>query len=121
LELELEFTSVDVSWPGAVHEPMMWRNSGTCRTIRENTSHAILLADEGHGLTPWVTTPFRNPVTHKQQCYNNLHCREREIFERFFGQLKQWFPVFQNKMRLVSEQVPSIICCCFILRKIQIA
>jgi hypothetical protein len=31
---------------------VIWRNSYTYRAIRENTSHAILLADEGNGLAP---------------------------------------------------------------------
>jgi hypothetical protein len=61
--------------------------------------------------------PFRNPVTQEQQSYNKLHCRERGIIERCFGQLKQRFPVFQNKRRLSSEQIPSIICC-FVLHNI---
>jgi hypothetical protein len=63
-------------------------------------------------------TPFRNPVTQEQQSYNKLHCRERGIIERCFDQLKQRFPILQNKVRLVSEQIPSIICCCFVLRNI---
>jgi hypothetical protein len=97
---------------------MIWRNSGTYRAIRENASHAILLADKGYSLAKWQMTPFRNPVTQEQQSYNKLHCRERGIIEICFGQLKQWFPILQNKMRLVSEQMPSIICCCFVLHNI---
>jgi hypothetical protein len=77
---------VDVSWPGSVHDARIWRNSDTYRAIRENTSHAILLVDEGYGLTPWLLTPFRNPVTQEQQSYNKLHCRERGIIEICFGQ-----------------------------------
>jgi hypothetical protein len=60
------FTSVDDSWPGSVHDTWIWRNSDTYRAIRENTSHTILLVDEGYGLAPWLMTPFRNPVTQEQ-------------------------------------------------------
>jgi hypothetical protein len=73
------FSSVDVSWPGSVHDARIWRNSDTYRAIRENTSYANLLADEGYGLAPWLMIPFRNPVTQEQQSYNKLHCRERGI------------------------------------------
>jgi hypothetical protein len=105
---------VEVSWPGLVHNARIWRNSDTYRAIRENNSHAILLVGKGYGLAPWLMTPFRNPVTQEQQSYNKLHCRERGIIERCFGQLKQRFFILQNKMRLASEQIPSIICCCFV-------
>jgi hypothetical protein len=63
-------------------------------------------------------TPFRNPVTQEQQSYNKLHCRQKGIIERCFGQLKQRFPILQYKMRLASEQIPSIICCWFVLHNI---
>jgi hypothetical protein len=112
------FTCVDVSWPGSVHDARIWRNSDTYRAFRENSSQAILLVDKGYGLAPWPMTPFRNPVIQEQHSYNKLHCRERGIIERCFGQLKQWFPILQNKMRLSSKQIPSIICCCFVLHNI---
>jgi hypothetical protein len=85
------------------------------RAIKENTSHAVLLADEGYGLAPWLMIPFRNPLTQEQQSYNKLHCRQKGITERCFGQLKQRFPILWNKMSLASEQIPSIVCCCFVL------
>jgi hypothetical protein len=109
---------VDVSRSGSVHDARIWRISDTYRAIRENTSDAILLADEGYGLVPWLMTPFRNPLTQEQQSYNMLHCRERGIIERCFGQLKQRFPILQNKIRLASEQIPSVICCCFVVHNI---
>jgi hypothetical protein len=112
------FTSVFVSWPRSVHDARIWSNSDTYKAIRESTSHAVLLADEGYGLAPWLMTPFRNPVSQEQQSYSKLHCRERGIIERCFGQLKQRFPIFQNKMRLASEQIPSIVCCCIVLHNI---
>jgi hypothetical protein len=55
------------------------------RAIRENTSHEILLVDEGYGLAPWLMTPYRDPLTQEQQSYSKLHYRERGIIERCFG------------------------------------
>jgi hypothetical protein len=87
-----------------VHDARIWRNSETYKAIRENTSYAILLPEEGYGSAPWLMTLFRNPVTQEQQPYDKLHCTERGIIERCFDQLKQRFPILQNKMRLASEQ-----------------
>jgi hypothetical protein len=64
------FTSLDVSWPGSVHDDRILRSSDTYRAIRKNTSNGILFPDEGNGLVPWLMTPFRNPVTQQQQSYD---------------------------------------------------
>jgi hypothetical protein len=46
------FTSVDVSWPGSVHDARIWRNSDIKRVMEENREKALLLGDEGYGIAP---------------------------------------------------------------------
>lgn len=111
------FTSIDASWPGSVRDVRIWKNSEMCRILRGNTCRALLLADEGYGVIPWLMTPFRNPDTPAEQSYNRLH-KERIIIERCFGQLKQRFPILHHKIRLATEKIPRVITCCFILHNI---
>ncbi|CAH2010964.1 unnamed protein product [Acanthoscelides obtectus] len=55
------FTSVDVSWPGSVHDSRIWRNSQT-RSQLINKANVALLGDDGYGIGPCLMTPFRNPT-----------------------------------------------------------
>jgi hypothetical protein len=108
------FTSIDASWPGSVHDARIWKNSDVCRILQANTCRALLLADEGYGVAPWLMTPFRNPDTPEEHSYNRLH-KERMIIERCFGQVKQRFPILHQKVRLATEKIPRVITCCFML------
>nr|CAH7744593.1 unnamed protein product [Callosobruchus chinensis] len=112
------FTSVDISWPGSVHDARIWTNSTIQPVISRNQVRALLLGESGFGIAPWLMTPFRTPNNPQQQAFNNLLTRERVIIERCFGQVKQRFPILQYKIRLATEKVPHIIACCFILHNV---
>ena len=83
-----EFTSVDVTWPGSVHDSRIWRNSDICRIMMENQANALLLGDSGYGISPWLMTPYRDPNNLEQASFNNCIKREHAIIERCFAQLK---------------------------------
>lgn len=108
-------TSIDCSWAGSVHDSRIWRNSNVRESMLENAVGALLLGDEGYGITPWVLTPYRNPCDRKEVNYNIVHKMERVVIERCFGQLKQRFPILQSKIRVATERIPSFITACFIL------
>ncbi|CAH1979413.1 unnamed protein product [Acanthoscelides obtectus] len=80
------FTSVDVSWPGSVHDDRIWRNSQT-RSQLIIEANVVLLGDDGYGTEPYLMTPFRNPTPGAEINYNKLLKQERVIIERCFGQL----------------------------------
>lgn len=113
-----EFTSVDASWPGSVHDARIWKNSDIYRVMERYMGEALLLGDSGYGIAPWLMTPFTPPVTPIQTSFNRCLTRERVIIERCFGQLKQRFPMLQHKLRIKTENIPSFIVCCFILHNV---
>lgn len=113
-----QFTSVDASWPGSVHDSRIWRNSDVCSVMTRRHGNALLLGDVGYGISPWLMTPFQNAPTPEQRAYNACITRERVVIERCFGQVKQRFPILQSKIRLATERVPSVILCCFILHNV---
>ncbi|XP_076049370.1 uncharacterized protein LOC143030050 [Oratosquilla oratoria] len=82
------FTSVDVSWPGSVHDLRIWRNSQVCLQLRTKRN-VVLLGDDRYGIEPCLMTPFRNPTSPAEVKYNKLFKKERVIIERCFGQLKR--------------------------------
>lgn len=112
------FTSFNCCWPGSVHDSRIWRNSDIYNIIINNPANAILLADEGYGLTPWVMTPYSNASSSIERNYNRIHKKERSLIERTFGQVKQRFPILQSKIRVALERVPNMIAACFILHNV---
>ncbi|CAH1958140.1 unnamed protein product [Acanthoscelides obtectus] len=108
------FTSVDVSWPGSVHDSGIWRNSQT-RLQLIIKANVVLLGDDGYGIEPCLMTPFRNPTPGAEINYNKLSKQERAIIERCFGQLKRRFPILQSVFRVKLENVLKIIIACIVL------
>ncbi|CAH1987571.1 unnamed protein product [Acanthoscelides obtectus] len=58
------FTSVDVSWPGSVHDSRIWRNSQT-RSQLINKANVVLLGDDGYGIEPCLQKSY-------SRCRNKL-------------------------------------------------
>lgn len=112
------FTSVDCSWAGSVHDARIWRNSAIQQVLNGNASGALLLGDEAYPLTPWLMKTYKNPTNDNERAFNRLIKKERCIIERMFGQLKQRFPILQNKIRIATERIPLVITACFILHNV---
>ncbi|CAH1964379.1 unnamed protein product, partial [Acanthoscelides obtectus] len=111
------FTSVDVSWPGSVHDSRIWRDSQT-RSQLINKANVVLLGHDGYGIGPWLRTPFRNPTPGAEINYNKLLNQERVIIDRCFSQLKRRFPILQYVCRVKLENVPKIIIACIVLHNV---
>lgn len=111
------FTSVDVSWPGSVHDSRIWKNSEFRQTMMR-TDNTVLLGDEGYGIEPWLMVPFRNPDDAIKRSYNNLLKQERVIIERCFGQVKRRFPILKYVCLVKLKNISNIVIACFILHNI---
>lgn len=84
----------------------------------DSESRAVLIGDEGYGITPYLMTCFKNPITDPEEAFNCLHKKERTIIERAFGQLKQRFPILYQKVRINTERIPNLITSCFVLHNV---
>ncbi|CAH1993118.1 unnamed protein product [Acanthoscelides obtectus] len=112
------FTSVDVSWPGSVHDSRIWKNSDV-REVMRRTQNIFLIADQGYGIEPWLMTPYREPVNiDVKKAYNKLLSKERVVIEQCFGQIKRRFPILKYCFRVKLTNVLDIIVACIILHNI---
>lgn len=113
-----QFTSISAEWPGSVHDSRIWRNSDVRGIISQFDGSACLLGDSGYGISPWLITPFKPARTHHQRQFNLLHCQERVIIERCFGQLKRRFPILGNCVRISLQNIPKLVVSCAVLHNI---
>jgi hypothetical protein len=63
--------------------------------VRLQNCGAVLLADSGYGLEPWLMTPFRICHTNEENVFNRLLKKERVIIETSFGQVKRRLPIIK--------------------------
>ena len=79
------------------------RNPNNVQSTRDASedswTDALLLGDEGYGITPCLK-------------------RERLIIERCFGQLKKRFPILQGRVTVHLNIVPSVIVACCIMHNV---
>ncbi|CAH1975637.1 unnamed protein product [Acanthoscelides obtectus] len=69
-----------------------------------NKANVVRLGDDGYGIKPCLTTPFRNPTPGAEINYNKLLKQERVIIERCFDQLKRRFPI-QHVLHNVAKSL----------------
>ena len=112
-------TSVDVSWPGSVHDARIWKNSDVLadhKRILGETSPFQELGDKAYGCTPYIMPPFKTNQVHvNRDRFNSNHKHERVMIEHLFGQLKARFPMLRGVIRLRTDRIPNFIMAGFVL------
>lgn len=111
------FTSVDVGWPGSVHDSRIFQTSDLRDVVSRNV-RGCLLGDSGYGISPYMMTPFADPDTPVKRSFNRAHTRNRVVIEQAFGQLKRRFPILRYGVRLKLENTPKCIVACFVLHNV---
>lgn len=115
-----EFTSIDAHWPGSVHDGGILRGSELFGVMENQRTDSILLGDVGCGIHSWLLTPFKPPRNPQEVAYSKLLSKERDIIERYFGQMTQRFSILQLQSQSQTRQNPkkcdSLLCghaqCC---------
>lgn len=112
------FMSVNVGWPGSVHDARVFRTSRIGRRIINNTllpAHFHLVGDAAYPLCTNLMTPFKDigNLTRQQQRYNYCQSSTRIVIERSIGQLKGRF----RKLKMLDCSQSKVcnftqFCCC---------
>ena len=106
----------DVNWPGSVHDSRAWKNNPLYHEMMNCDRYGILLGDSGYAITPFLITPFNDPVVGSpEKKYNTPHNRGRSVIERTNGQLKRRFHCLGSCLRIKIERIPSTIYACCLL------
>ena len=111
------FTSVDVGWPGSVHDSRIFQTSEVHNTVSTNVN-GFLLGDTGYGIAPYLMRPYSNPATPSQRIFNRLLSSNRVVIEQSFGQMKRRFPILKYGIRLKIDNIPKCIMTCFVLHNV---
>ena len=88
--------SIDVGWPGSLHDSRILKNSAVYNCLLHNAT-GFPLADSGFALTPFIMTPntIANGGTDAQKYFNKVHSQKRVVIEQCFGPLKCPFPILR--------------------------
>ena len=109
----MKFLAVNAKFPGSCHD------SGRISMIQNNFPNTWLLGDSGYPLEPWLMTPLLNTTNEKEEKYNKLHIKTRNVVERSFGALKSRFRCLLNQRLYYSpEFVANVVYACVILHNI---
>ena len=106
------FTSVDISFPGSVHDARVYRESGLRKKLEQLGADQPyhVLADKAYSVDPQVMPAFkRNSRVPNAAAFNAVHTRQRIMIEHIFGQVKRRFPGLGNVIRIKTERIPDFI------------
>ncbi|PSN41082.1 hypothetical protein C0J52_10622 [Blattella germanica] len=112
------FTSVDIVWKNSEQDSEFLVRSGLTETIAPFRGKAVLVGDSRFGIAPWLMTPYDNPSNHVQKNYNRIHCRNRVIIKKLFGQLKRRFPILSRRLNVDLDMIVQIVMACFVLHNV---
>ena len=108
-------------WPGSAHDSHIFRTSAIGRQLEgSGLTDGVLLGDSGYACSPYLMTPYFNPVTRKEELFNRAHKITRCIIERSFGVLKRRFHVLHSEVRMAPDRVCTIVVACCVLHNIAI-
>jgi hypothetical protein len=132
-DFEYKFTSVNIGWPGSVHDARVFANSAIARLgfagrLLPNTRRLInnvpvppvILGDSAYPLCSWLLTPYKDygNMTPEQRKFNKKHSSARMVIEGSFGRLKgRWRRLFKD-LEITLPKLPPVIMACIVLHNL---
>ena len=104
------FTSVDISFPGSVHDARVYRESGLRKKLEQLGADQPyhVLANKAYSVDPQVMPAFKiNSRVPNATAFNVVHTRQRIMIKHIFGQVKRRFPGLGNVIRIKTQRIPD--------------
>ena len=80
---ELVFTSINVGWPGRVHDAKVFRNSKLFDSgfVKCQNGHFHLVGDAAYPIKSWLMTPYRDNghLSNRQRHFNTALSSKRQV------------------------------------------
>ena len=139
---QLMVTSVDAKWPGSVHDSRIFRESTLCQqflqgvaqytrsltvNVDEVTDHimffligrydGLIVGDRGYACMQFLMTPYGDPQTPSEACFNRALSTCRVKIEMTFGVIQARFNCLCG-LRVKPERASQIITACVVLHNI---
>lgn len=118
-----KFINIVAKWPGSTHDSHILRTSAIGLFLEGTTlDDGVLLGDSarGYACSPYLMTPYHNPINIAQRRFNRAQKSTRSSIERAFGILKRRFHILHSEIRMSPEIVCTIIAACCVLHNIAI-
>ena len=116
---DLQFTDINVGWPGRVHDAKVLKNSTLWETGFEKCAHGRyhILGDAAYPLKQWLLTPYRDTghLNRQQLRYNLQLSSKRQVIERAFALLKRRFRRLKYlNMKSEMNMCQTVVCTCIL-------
>ena len=126
------FMSVEVRWPGSVHDSHVFANSRINTLLRDQKlpmvyrevfiGHdkvpPILLGDPAYPLLPYCMKEYPSTQSNEEVIFNTMLRSARNPIECAFGRLKARWQILNKRMDMGLTSLPEIIYACFVLHNI---
>lgn len=74
----------------------------------------------GYKCTNYLFTPINNPKNNKEESYNKVHIKTRNVVERLFGIWKSRFRILLEKMRVSRKNAKTLMVALAVLHNLSI-
>ncbi|XP_071999325.1 transcription termination factor 4, mitochondrial isoform X1 [Engystomops pustulosus] len=122
-DADMRILDVVSQCPGSTHDSSVLKESGIYDRFEKGEFDGWLLGDAGHGVKPWLLTPFEMPSTESEIRYNLSHSATYSVVERTIDVLKSRFRCLDNPNGVLlynPEKVSKIILVCCIIHNIAV-
>uniref|UniRef100_A0A8C3FK40 DDE Tnp4 domain-containing protein n=1 Tax=Chrysemys picta bellii TaxID=8478 RepID=A0A8C3FK40_CHRPI len=125
------FTSINVGWPGRVHDARVFRNTSLFKwlqqgiyfpdqkiTVGDVDMPIVILGDPAYPLMPWLMKPYTGSLDSSHELFNYRLSKCRMVVERAFGCLKGRWHTLLTRSDLSQTNIPIVIAACCVLHNL---